>query len=130
MCCRIGVRADGRDDVPALGGEPLDAELAETAGSARDDDGAGHACLLCRGDFLGHARIAGRRPNPQKLLVLARDPLIVVARDRKAAGYRWHPVPLARDQGPGPELRRTAPRRWCLSLATVRWQRSWCTIAT
>jgi hypothetical protein len=28
------------------------------------------------------------RPNPQKLLVLARDPLIVVARDRKAAGYR------------------------------------------
>ena len=86
MCCRVGVLADGRDDVPAPRGEPLDAELAETAGSA--------LVKMVRGTLASYAEVAswdtlgspGPRPNPQKLLVLARDPLIVVARDLKAVG--------------------------------------------
>jgi hypothetical protein len=73
VCCPVSVLADSRGDVPALGGEPLDAELAETAGSA--------VMTMARGTLASSVEVTSRptlgppspRPNPQKLLVLARD---------------------------------------------------------
>ena len=79
MCCRVGVLADGRGDVLAPRGGPLDAELAETAGSA--------VMTMVRGTLASYVEVTSwptlgspsPRSNPQKLLVLARDLLVVPA---------------------------------------------------
>ena len=87
MCCRVGVLADGRGDVPA--------PAANLSTQSLPKPPEVPVMTMVRGTLASYGEVTSwptlrspsPRPNPQKLLVLARD-LLVVARDLTAAGYR------------------------------------------
>ena len=85
MCCRVGVLADGRGDVPAPAGDLSTQSLPEPLEVP--------VMTMVRGTLASHVEVTSwptlrspsPRPNPQMLRVVARD-LLVVARDLTGAG--------------------------------------------